>query len=82
MRIIETIKNKTGKHIDSQKEMGGWPSLKSTRPAQDCDNDGMPDTWEKQHDLNIKLADNNSDSDKDGYTNIEEFLNNTDPNSK
>ena len=43
----------------------------------------MPDAWERRfnpnHDLSWVSA---SDADGDGYTNIEEFLNNTDPNNK
>ena len=35
----------------------------------------MPDTWETQHGLNPSVADNNGDFDSDGYTNLEEYLN-------
>ena len=35
----------------------------------------MPDTWETAHDLDPNVADNNGDFDADGYTNIEEYLN-------
>jgi hypothetical protein len=36
----------------------------------------MPDTWEKQHGLNLKdPADRNRVADKDGYTNLEKYLN-------
>lgn len=46
------------------------------RPANwDTDADGMPDTWEKKHNLNPMIADNNGDFDSDGYTNIEEYIN-------
>ena len=41
--------------------------------------DGMPRKWESKHGLNPERADHNEDPDKDGYTNIEEFLNGTDP---
>jgi hypothetical protein len=47
----------------------------------DADFDGMPDTWETAHGLNSKdPADGSIDTDKDGYTNAEEFLYNLDPN--
>lgn len=81
-RIVNLIKNKKGKLINSQKEVGGWPKLKESPPYIDSDKDGMPDTWEKEHKLNPNLRDNNQDSDKDGYTNIEEYLNSTDPHNK
>lgn len=40
----------------------------------DTDRDGMPDEWEIQRGLNSKMADDKGDDDKDGYTNIEEYL--------
>lgn len=81
-RVIDTIKTGKGRHIDSQKDVGGWPELNSTSPRADGDNDGMPDDWELKHRLNPKRAGNNDDRDNDGYTNIEEFLNGTNPNEK
>jgi len=40
----------------------------------------MPDSWESIHSLNANSAlDGPQDSDGDGYTNLEEFLNTTDP---
>ena len=40
----------------------------------------MPDEWEKKYGLDANNADDNaSDKDGDGYTNIEEYLNGTDP---
>jgi pectate lyase len=78
-RVIETIKTGAGEHINSQTEVGGWPELKSAPAPKDTDNDGMPDDWETQHGLNPEQPGNNEDPDGDGYTNIEEFLNRTDP---
>lgn len=46
------------------------------RPAGwDTDQDGMPDVWEIAHGLNPNSANNNSDFDNDGYTDLEEYLN-------
>jgi pectate lyase len=45
----------------------------------DTDHDGMPDAWEKQHELQPTTGSNNDDNDGDGYTNLEEFLNGTNP---
>jgi pectate lyase len=62
--------------IDSQNEVGGWPVLKSLPSLPDTDQDGMPDKWELQNGLNPNNpADRNSDLNKDGYTNLEEYLN-------
>lgn len=47
-----------------------------TRAADyDTDGDGMPDAWEVKHGLNPNVADNNGDFDSDGYTNLEEYIN-------
>lgn len=61
--------------ITDVSQVGGYPEYKGT-PYKDADNDGLPDTWEKQHGLNANdAADASLDKDKDGYTNIEQFLN-------
>jgi len=74
-RIVEEVKNGEGRIINSQKEVGGWPDLKSAPAPTDSDGDGMPDQWEKQHGLNPEDGtDGTEDSDADGYTNIEEYL--------
>jgi hypothetical protein len=46
------------------------------RPADwDVDSDGMPGAWEVRYGLDPNVADNNGDFDSDGYTNLEEYLN-------
>lgn len=46
------------------------------RPANwDTDGDGLPDAWESEHGLNPNVANNNADFDTDGYTDLEEYLN-------
>ena len=80
-RIVHEVETGTvtyGKSgiIDSQKEVGGWPELKSKPALIDSDQDGMPDAWEKQNNLNPNdPADRNGDRNKDGYTNLEKYLN-------
>jgi len=62
--------------INSQATVGGWPTLKSTAAPADTDRDGMPDRWEKTKGLNPKdAADRNVDLNADGYTSLEEYLN-------
>lgn len=56
------------------------PELKSQPAPLDSDRDGMPDVWEKRYEINpYDAADSSLDKDSDGYTNIEEYLNGTDP---
>jgi hypothetical protein len=66
--------------IDSQETVGGWPDLAPGEPSPDTDHDGMPDAWESRYALDSgDPADGPADRDEDGYTNLEEFLNTTDP---
>ena len=93
-RLVQQVRRGTGKIIDSQDEVGGWPQLKSAAPSEDSNNDGMPDKWQEKYGLDPHSVDegpphedavwypNNlasRDFDGDGYTNLEEFLNGTDP---
>ena len=67
--------------ISSQSEVGGWPELRSAPAPVDSDADGLPDAWERRHNPNHDLSwGSGADADDDGYTNIEEYLNGTDPN--
>jgi hypothetical protein len=55
--------------------------LQTGTPYPDADADGMSDVWEQHHGLNPNdAADRLEDGDHDGYENLEEFLNGTDPN--
>lgn len=83
-RIIETIR--TGKPkfgdgiIKTPADVGGLPKYRSAPPPSDRDRDGMPDPWERRYGLNPNdPSDVKADPDKDGYTNIEEYLNGTNP---
>jgi len=79
-RIIEEIRTGGGRIINSQADVGGWPEYKSAPAPPDNDKDGMPDAWEIGHNFDpANASDSNKDADSDGYTNIEEFLNGTDP---
>lgn len=79
-RIIEDVIDGTGHIIDDPSQVGGWPKLDFGTPPIDSDHDGMPDLWELQFRLDPTTArDGPQDADGDGYTNIEEYLNATDP---
>lgn len=67
---------------DSQDDVGGWEEYPEVhRPADwDADGDGLPGAWETEHGLNPDspagdLSDAHGDADGDGYTNLEEYLN-------
>jgi hypothetical protein len=55
--------------------MAGAGTLPRGTALPDADQDGMPDAWEQGHHLNPRdAADRNHDDDHDGYTNLEEYL--------
>ena len=75
-RIVATVRDSSGKIIDSQNEVGGWPAYTAAEAPTDRDNDGMPDTWETAHNLDPNNpADGPQDANGDGYTNLEDYLN-------
>jgi V/A-type H+-transporting ATPase subunit K len=51
-------------------------------PAKDLDFDGMDDDWEAANGLSNITNDANDDPDDDGMTNIEEYLEYSDPNDQ
>lgn len=76
-RIVNDVKNGTGKLINSQDEVGGWPAYKGGQAPRDADKDGMPDDWETARKLNPNdSSDGPARSEKGaGYTNVEIYLN-------
>ena len=79
-RIIKEVKSGTATYgkgiVLSPKDVGGWPELASSPAPADSDKDGMPDSWETKHGLNPDdCSDGPKDKDGNGYTNIEEYLN-------
>ena len=74
-RVINDTKNGTGRAVNNESEVGGWPTLNSAEAPLDSDGDGMPDSYEEKNGLNKSdpadgkiIADN-------GYTNLENYLN-------
>lgn len=63
---------------DSQRDVGGWEPYPIVRRPDgwDTDRDGMPNAWEKERGLDPNdPADGRQDSDGDGYTSLEDYLN-------
>lgn len=85
-RIVNDVKNGTGRFIDVQGgyphgtsyelTVNAWPSLISLPAQPDADKDGMPDEWEQKNGLNP-----NYNKDAQGYrldkhySNIEVYIN-------
>ena len=61
--------------IDSQTDVGSWPTLNSLPAPADSDHDGMADAWELSHGLNPYDASDRNTVDGTGYTKLEEYLN-------
>jgi hypothetical protein len=71
-RVVKEVRTRTGKVRNHEA-----PFIeKGPDPPADSDKDGMPDFWEKAMKLNPNdPSDNVKDLDGDGYTNIEEYVN-------
>lgn len=79
-RIVRQIRSGTGGLINRAEDVGGWPDLADGELPADTDGDGMPDSWEIAHGLKpTDASDAGTDTDGDGYTQVEEWLNATDP---
>ncbi|MCR4264182.1 MAG: dockerin type I domain-containing protein [Candidatus Roizmanbacteria bacterium] len=81
-RIINEVQNATGRIIDDPSDVGGWPVIQSVIVDNDADNDGMDDPWEISSFGNTSRGSSTNSSvdfDSDGYTDLEEFLNGTNP---
>jgi hypothetical protein len=75
-RFIADVRQRRGKLINSQTEVGGWPTLKSAPAPLDSDGDGMPDAWETSHGLNPRDPSDAARVDPaSGYTQLERYLN-------
>ena len=76
-RLIHTIntgyeKSTTG-IINSQKDVGGFPLLKTSNLIKDVDQDGIDDNWELKHNLKVGINDANNYDLSAQYTNIEVY---------
>ncbi len=81
-RYIADVREDRGPRqpIKSAMDAGGHAAVVPGSPCADHDEDGMPDEWEERFGLNPSdPSDGALDADRDGYTNVEEYLNGTSP---
>jgi len=75
-RVVNDVIDGTGQIIDTQGQVGGWPTLNSAAAPTDTDQDGMPNVWETANGLNLIDATDRNGYDLDTeYTNLEVYLN-------
>ncbi|MFC4404966.1 FIMAH domain-containing protein [Gracilibacillus xinjiangensis] len=75
-RVIYDVRNQTGAIIGNEADVGGYPVLEKGTAPKDTDRDGMPDEWELANGLHPENPeDRNGDNNGNGYTNLEEYLN-------
>lgn len=80
--VVESVRNGTGKTPGTTDEwpLRGYPDYTPAQSLLDSDRDGMPDQWEILYGLDPHdPSDANKDKDGDGYTNLEEYINGTNP---
>ena len=76
VRVVNDARVGSGRMIRALRDFPGWPTLANGTAPADTDKDGMPDVWERsQGCLESGRPDGAVDSNADGYTNLEEFLN-------
>ena len=73
-RVVTQVRTHNGAIINSQNDVGGWPTLNSTALPVDSDNDAIPDYWELALGLNPNST-NHNHLNPDGYTDLENYLN-------
>ena len=61
--------------IDSQRDVGGWPNLRSLPAPLDTDGDGIPDAWELANGLNPQVPNDKEYNLSPYYTDIEVYIN-------
>jgi hypothetical protein len=74
-RIVSNARNGTGKIINDETEVGGWPDYKSGEPPLCSANDGIPDEWKKARGLSLTDPNVANTVNAEGYTMLEAYLN-------
>jgi len=90
-RMIDDVRHKKGfdhpiNQNDWDTQKVAFPVMDPGTPYTDTDHDGMGDDWEMDHFKNLHTAEYNdaskTDYDHDGFYDLEEFLNGSDPEKR
>jgi pectate lyase len=74
-RAVSDAQNGTGKIINNENEVGGWPVYASGEPKPSSANDGIPDEWKKSHGLPLDDTNVANRLMSNGYTELELYMN-------
>lgn len=75
LRLLEDLRLRRGRLIDSQSEVGGWPVLRGGPVPPDSDGDGLPDVWERAQGLDpANPADGARTDPATGWTPLDRYL--------
>lgn len=76
-RIIGYLSSigKEGKIFKTEADAGGQGAMAAGTALKDTDGDGIPDAWEKSHKLDPKKANDAQIIGKNGYSNLETYVN-------
>ncbi len=78
-RIVQQVQSRSGRIINSPREVGGLPRIAPASALPDSDNDGMPDEWERRNGLNPQDGSDGARISASGYSNLEVYLNSVVP---
>lgn len=73
-KVINDVRNSTGRAINNESEVGGWQALSSDKVIVDTDKDGIPDEWELKHGLDPNNSEDGKILDESGYSNLELYF--------
>lgn len=74
-RLLDDFENRNGTIIDSQDDVGGFPTLSAGTAEADSDGDGMPDAWEIDNQLDPGDPQDRNHLSPTGWTMLETYLN-------
>src|SRR5262249_32994189 len=74
-RIVSDARNGTGKIINDEREVGGWPAYASDQPPVSTAGDGIPDEWKKARGFSPDDPNVANTVNAEGYTELEVYLN-------